>query len=75
MKVELRIKEALEKRGIKQNKLAEMTGIRPAAISQLVRGFIERLNLDHLQRIAEALEIEDINELITITRDEKRPTE
>lgn len=68
MKIELRIKEAIESRGLTQKAIAEMTNIRPAAISQLVRGYVERLNLDHLQRIAEALEIEDINELITITK-------
>ncbi|MED4017018.1 helix-turn-helix transcriptional regulator [Sutcliffiella cohnii] len=66
MKVELRVKEALEERGMTQKALADITGIRPAAISQLVRSYIERLNLDHIERIANALEIKDINELITL---------
>ena len=69
MRVELRIKEALEQRNLTQKAIAEMTDIRPAAISQLARGYVERLNLDHIQRIAEALNIEDINELITIVKD------
>ncbi|MEC1789518.1 helix-turn-helix domain-containing protein [Schinkia azotoformans] len=65
MGIELRIKEALEHKGMTQKQLAEVTGIRPAAISSLVRCYVERLNLDHLERIAKALEIDDINELIT----------
>lgn len=69
MKIELRIKGAIESRGLTQKAIAEMTNIRPAAISQLVRGYIERLNLDHLERIAKALEIDDINELITIKQE------
>ncbi len=69
MKVELRIKEAIEQRGMTQKALSDITGIRPAAISQLVRSYIERLNLDHLERIAVALEIDDINELITLNKE------
>ena len=69
MRVELRIKEALEQRNLTQKAIAEMTDIRPAAISQLARGYVERLNLDHIQRIAVALKIEDINELITLVKE------
>lgn len=64
--VELRIDMALKQRNMTQKELAELTGIRPAAISQLYRGFVDRLNLDHIARIANALEIEDIRELITL---------
>lgn len=66
IKVHLKLKETLEKRGINQSQLAQLTGIRPAAISNLSRGFVERLNLDHVQRIAQALKITDINEIITL---------
>ena len=64
--VELYIKEAITKRGLTQQQLAEMTKIRPAAISQLCRGYVERLNLDHIARIANALNIQDINELVRL---------
>jgi transcriptional regulator with XRE-family HTH domain len=64
--VELRLDIALKKRGMTQKELAELTGIRPAAISQITRGFVDRLNLDHIARIANALGIEDIRELITL---------
>lgn len=64
--VELRVDVALKQRGMTQKELAEMTGIRPAAISQICRGFVDRLNLDHIGRIATALKIEDISELMTL---------
>ena len=74
IKVEIRLKDVLESRRITQAELAKKTGIRPAAISALVRGYIERLNIDHIERIAEALEIEDINDLITLIKT-KTPTD
>ncbi|MFL1674822.1 helix-turn-helix domain-containing protein [Paenibacillus dendritiformis] len=64
--VVLKIGDAIKNRGLTQKDLAEMTGIRPAAISQMCRGFVDRLTLDHLQRIASALKITDIRELIDL---------
>jgi transcriptional regulator with XRE-family HTH domain len=64
--VELKLDVALQKRNMTQKELAELTGIRPAAISQIYRGFVDRLNLDHIGRIANALKIEDIRELVTL---------
>jgi len=64
--VVLKIGDAISSRGLTQKQVAEMTGIRPAAISALSRGFIDRLTLDHLAKIAEALNIGDIRELIDL---------
>ncbi|MEK5426972.1 helix-turn-helix domain-containing protein [Cytobacillus sp. FSL R7-0680] len=64
--VELRLDVVLKERGMTQKELAELTGIRPAAISQITRGFVDRLNLDHIGRIATALKIDDIRELMTL---------
>ena len=66
IRIELRIKELLQSRGITQKKLAEMTGIRPATISNLTRGHIDSVNILRLEKIAKCLGIRDINELITI---------
>ena len=52
-----------------QKQLAEKTGIRPAAISSLTRGYVERLNIDHLERICDSLEIYDMNKLLSIIPD------
>jgi len=70
MKIEarIRIKEALEKRDMLQKDLVELTGMRPNAISSLSRGNNERVSLDHLSKIATALDIEDMNELIELVK-------
>lgn len=66
--VELYINQALKRRGLNQKQLAEMTGIRPAAISQLCRGFVDRLNLDHIGRIGTALRVESIEEIVRLVK-------
>jgi transcriptional regulator with XRE-family HTH domain len=65
-RIELRIGALLKKRGINQKQLAEMTGLRPNAISNIYRGLPERLAIDHIERIANALNITDIREIITL---------
>lgn len=66
-KVELRVKETCEKRNIKQSDLARKTELRKNAISVLFKGEdIQRVSIHHLEKIANALELEDINELITL---------
>ena len=62
--VKLKVKDALEKRELSQKRLAEMSGIRESTISDIVRGTRTEINFEHLSKIAEALEITDIRELI-----------
>lgn len=62
--VKLKVKDALDKRELSQKKLAEMSGIRESTISDIVRGTRTVINFEHLSKIAEALEITDIRELI-----------
>ncbi len=62
--VKLKVKEAIEDRGITQKKLAEMSGIRESTISDIVRGSRTVINFEHLSKIAEALEVNTITELI-----------
>lgn len=61
-----KISELLKERGLKQGDLAELTGIRPSTISEIVRDSRSVINKDHLAKIAEVLSIEDISELIEI---------
>lgn len=70
-KLVIKLREQLDQRGMSQVKLSELTEIRPNAISNLVRGYVDRLTIDHIEKIAEVLEIEDINELITLEYVEK----
>lgn len=62
--VKLKVKAALENRELSQKKLAELSGIRESTISDIVRGTRTVINFEHLSKIAEALEVIDIRELI-----------
>ena len=62
--VKLKVKEALDKRKLSQKKLSEISGIRESTISDIVRGTRTVINFEHLSKIAEALEVTDIRELI-----------
>ncbi len=62
--IKLKVKELLEERNITQKKLAQMSGIRESTISDIVRGTRTVINFEHLSKIAEALEIRDIDQLI-----------
>ncbi len=64
--VKLRVKELLEEKGMTQKKLAEMAGIRESTISDIVRGTRTVINFEHLGKIATALEINDIREIIDL---------
>ncbi|NLC96005.1 MAG: helix-turn-helix transcriptional regulator [Erysipelotrichaceae bacterium] len=66
--VKLLIKDLIEEKGISQKKLAEMSNVRESTVSDIVRGNRTVINFDHLAKIAEALEIEDISKLIKIVK-------
>ena len=63
-KVKLKVKELLEERNITQKKLAQISGIRESTISDIVRGTRTVINFEHLSKIEEALEIDNISQLI-----------
>ena len=63
-KVKLKVKELLEERNITQKRLAQISGIRESTISDIVRGTRTVINFEHLSKIAEALEIDNISQLI-----------
>ena len=64
MEIYVKVKDILEQRNITQLQLAEMTGIRAAGISDICRNQQKAINRDHIVRIAKALNIEDISEII-----------
>lgn len=70
MKVVLCVRELLEKHNLTQQELSSRTGIAQSTISPMVRNVKERVDLDHIRRIAEALNIRDMNEIIRIVDDE-----
>lgn len=66
--VKLLIKEIIEEKGISQKRLSEISGVRESTISDIIRGNRTVINFDHLSKIAEALEIDDISKLIRIEK-------
>lgn len=66
MELVILITDRLAERNMTQKELAEITGIRPAAISELCNNQRTSINRDHLTKIAEALEIEDVRQLIDL---------
>ncbi|MGW8959065.1 helix-turn-helix domain-containing protein [Paenibacillus sp. NPDC055715] len=65
-KIRLKLNEVMTQRGLTQTQLSELSGVRQAAISEMSRNIREQINLKTLVKIADALEIDDISELITI---------
>lgn len=69
MRIVIHLKQRMSERGLTQMQLSEMTGVRQATISQLTRGNMEKLHLPAIEKIATALEISDITQLITFEQD------
>jgi len=65
-KAKLTVKKAIQKRNISQKQLANMAGIRESTISEICRGTKTSINLVHLSKIASALNISNIKELIVL---------
>lgn len=61
--IKLRLSILLGERRMTQAELARMTGIRPSTINELYHELVDRVNLEHLDLICEALDCE-LQELI-----------
>ena len=62
--IKIHLSRLLGERRWTQKDLARKTGIRPTTISELYNELVERVSLDHLDKICEALDIY-LSELIT----------
>ncbi len=54
--IRIHLSRILGERRMRQKELADLTGIRPSTISDMYNEIIERVNLDHLDRICEVLD-------------------
>lgn len=68
-RIKLKLKDLLDDRNIKQKDLAQLTQIRESTISDICRGSRTVMNFEHIAKIAEALEIDDIRDLIELTKE------
>ena len=48
--------------------LARLSGIEPSNLSNLANGKRQKIYLEHIERIADALEIDDISRIIKLTK-------
>lgn len=64
--VVININQLLNEYEISLRELGRLADIDISALSTLSRGLRKRVDLGHLQRIAEALDINDMNEILSI---------
>lgn len=67
-KVIVKIKPLLKKHNISLRELSRLTDIRHAALSELSNQKRKNINFSHIERIAEALNIDDIREIIDLEK-------
>lgn len=69
MVLNIKLKQIMKDKNITQLELSELTGIRQAAISELLNMKRQSVNIHHLNSIITALNITDVNSLFEITPD------
>ncbi|MBD2844602.1 helix-turn-helix domain-containing protein [Paenibacillus sp. IB182496] len=65
-KVVINIKALTQKYNLSLRELSRLSDVRHAALSELANGKRESINFAHIERIAEALDIKDIREIIDL---------
>ncbi|MNW46452.1 Helix-turn-helix domain protein [compost metagenome] len=68
-KVIVKIGELTKKHKISLRELSRLSDVRHAALSELSNGKRESINFSHIERIAEALNISDIREIIELVEE------
>ena len=69
-KIRIRLADILKERDMTQAQLAALSDVRPNAISNLCRGYVDRLSIEHLEKLCHALELKDLSELIELVDEE-----
>lgn len=67
-KVEVLINDLLAERRMSLRELARLSGIEPSNLSNLANGKRQKIYLEHIERIADALEIDDISRILKLSR-------
>lgn len=68
-KIQLKIKEHIQKQCLNQKQFAEKVGLREATVSQMVNNKYDRIQLEHLLTVMDYLEITDFNEVLEIIKE------
>ncbi|WP_429312074.1 helix-turn-helix domain-containing protein [Paenibacillus mucilaginosus] len=67
MNVVIKIPELLKEHNLTLRELSRLADVRHAALSELANGKRDNINFGHITRIAEALGITDIRDIIDLT--------
>jgi len=70
-KVKLQLNQLLHKHNLSITQLHIKTGIRRATLSELANDKRQRIQFDHLEKIVNALNITDMNEVICIVEEKE----
>ncbi|OIJ21706.1 transcriptional regulator [Anaerobacillus alkalidiazotrophicus] len=68
-KLKLCLNELLYKHDLSIHQLHLITGIRRATLSELANGKRQRIQFEHIEKIANALNIDDINDILRLERE------
>lgn len=71
LRVKIKLKEVMKEKKVTQTMLSEMIGIRQATISAYYSNKNREVNLSIIEKIAEALNIDDISALLQFEKKEK----
>jgi putative transcriptional regulator len=63
-KIVIKISELTKKHNITLRELSRLSDVRHAALSELSNSKRENINFNHIEKIADALDIDDIREII-----------
>lgn len=64
--IQINLHSLIDEYNISMRELGRLTDIRHAALVELANGKRQNIHFDHILRIAEALDITDIREIISI---------
>ncbi len=67
-KVEVLINDLLAERRMSLRELARLSGIEPSNLSNLANGKRQKIYLEHIERIADALEIDDVSRILKLVK-------
>ncbi|NOU94880.1 helix-turn-helix domain-containing protein [Paenibacillus sp. LMG 31456] len=65
-KIVVKIPELLKQRGMSLRELSRLADVRHAALSELSNGKRSNINFAHIEKIADALSISDIREILEL---------
>lgn len=70
MKLQVTLKQLLHQKDMTQKELAELTGLKESIISDLANNRRGSINRTYIERIALALNLQDVGEILTFDESE-----